>query len=99
MQHSARCCRQGIKERSRGNPSGHSKWADHFAEGTAGTWGVTPSGQIEVTAPPDGRIEIKAARPAGTINEFIGLLAGKTQRTAIIEELTEMTTRPWAGRE
>ena len=38
---------------------------------------------------PDGRGVLKAARPAGTIASFVGLLAGKTQKVATIEEINE----------
>lgn len=60
--------------------------------------GVGPGQQIEISELPGGRIEVKAARPAGTIDGFIGLLAGKTKKVASIEEMNEATARGWAGK-
>jgi len=61
--------------------------------------GVEPGQKIEVSELPGGRIEVKAARPAGTIDSFIGLLAGKTRKVATIEEMNEAAASGWAGRE
>jgi len=58
--------------------------------------GVGPGQKIEINALPGGRIEVKAARPAGTIDGFIGLLAGKTKKVATIEEMNEAAARGWA---
>ena len=59
--------------------------------------GVEPGDKIEVSELPGGRIEVKGARPAGTIDGFIGLLAGKTSKVATIEEMNEAATSGWAG--
>lgn len=48
---------------------------------------------------PDGRGVLKAARPAGTIASFVGLLAGKTQKVATIEEINEAAAQGWAGKQ
>lgn len=61
--------------------------------------GVEPGQKIEISELPGGRIEVKAARPAGTIDNFIGLLAGKTRKVATIEEMNEAAASGWAGRE
>ena len=61
--------------------------------------GVEPGQKIEISQLPGGRIEVKAARPAGTIDGFIGLLAGKTKKVATIEEMNEAAASSWAGRE
>lgn len=60
--------------------------------------GVKPGQKIEANELPGGRIEIKAARPDGSIDDFIGLLAGKTSKVATLEELNEAATKAWAGR-
>lgn len=59
--------------------------------------GVEPGGKIELELLPDGRGLLRAARPAGTIGAFIGLLAGRTENTATIEEINEAAARGWAG--
>ncbi len=44
---------------------------------------------------PDGRSTLKAARPAGTIDGFLGLLAGKTRTIATIEEINDAAAAGW----
>jgi bifunctional DNA-binding transcriptional regulator/antitoxin component of YhaV-PrlF toxin-antitoxin module len=60
--------------------------------------GVRPGGKIELDLLPDGRGMICAARPAGTISGFVGLLAGKTKKVATVEEMNEAAARGWAGK-
>jgi bifunctional DNA-binding transcriptional regulator/antitoxin component of YhaV-PrlF toxin-antitoxin module len=59
--------------------------------------GVKPGGKIELDLLPDGRGMIRAAKPHGTIDDFIGLLAGKTKKVATIEEINEAAAEGWAG--
>ena len=61
--------------------------------------GIRPGEKIELDLLPDGRGILKAARPTGTINGFVGLLAGKTTKVASIEEINEVTAQGWAGKE
>jgi antitoxin PrlF len=61
--------------------------------------GIRPGERIELDKLPDGRIALKAARPAGKIDRFIGLLAGKTGKVASLEEITEAAAAGWAGLE
>lgn len=60
--------------------------------------GIHPGEKIQVEKMPDGRVELKAARPAATIDEFIGLLKGKSRKKATIEEMNEAAAAGWAGR-
>jgi bifunctional DNA-binding transcriptional regulator/antitoxin component of YhaV-PrlF toxin-antitoxin module len=60
--------------------------------------GIKPGGKIELDLLPDGQGIIRAARPAGTIDGFLGLLAGKTKKIATVEEMNEAAARGWAGR-
>jgi bifunctional DNA-binding transcriptional regulator/antitoxin component of YhaV-PrlF toxin-antitoxin module len=60
--------------------------------------GIKPGEKIELDLLPDGRGVIRAARPGGTIDDFIGLLAGKTNKVATIEELNEAAAEGWAGK-
>ena len=59
--------------------------------------GIKPGDKIELDLLPDGRGVLKAARPAGTIKDFVGLLAGRTKKVATIEEINEAAARGWAG--
>lgn len=59
--------------------------------------GIKPGGKIELDLLPDGRGMVRAARPSGTIDDFIGMLAGKTTKVATIEEMNEAAARGWAG--
>lgn len=61
--------------------------------------GIKPGDKIELDLLPDGRGMLKAARPAGTISDFVGLLAGRTTKIATIEEINEATTKGWSGKE
>lgn len=38
-----------------------------------------------------------AQKPTGTIQDFIGILAGKTKKVATIEEMNEAAAQGWAG--
>jgi antitoxin PrlF len=58
--------------------------------------GVAPGQKIEAQELPGGRIEIRAAHPAGDISNFIGLLAGKSKKIATIEEIEEAAASGWA---
>ena len=49
--------------------------------------GVQPGGKIEVHKLPGGKIALTAARPKGTIDKFIGLLAGRTSKIATLAEI------------
>ncbi len=60
--------------------------------------GIRPGDKIELDLLPDGRGVLKAARPDAAIAGFIGLLAGKTQKIATIEEINEAALQGWAGK-
>jgi bifunctional DNA-binding transcriptional regulator/antitoxin component of YhaV-PrlF toxin-antitoxin module len=59
--------------------------------------GVKPGEKIELELLPDRRVSIHTARPKGSIEDFIGFLAGKTKKVATIEEINEAAARGWAG--
>jgi bifunctional DNA-binding transcriptional regulator/antitoxin component of YhaV-PrlF toxin-antitoxin module len=60
--------------------------------------GIKPGEKIELDLLPDGRGLLKAARPAGTIDGFVGLLAGRTKKVATLEEIDEAIVQGWAGK-
>jgi AbrB family looped-hinge helix DNA binding protein len=61
--------------------------------------GIKPGDKIELDLLPDRRGLLRAARPAGSIADFIGRLAGKTARVATLDEINEAATRGWAGQD
>ena len=60
--------------------------------------GIGPGDKIELDLLPGGRGILKAARPAGTIKGFVGLLAGRAKKVATIEEINAATAQGWAGK-
>jgi AbrB family looped-hinge helix DNA binding protein len=60
--------------------------------------GVHPGEKITVNKLPDGRIEVKAARPTGTISDVFGLLKRKGGPSLTIEEMNKIAARGWAGK-
>jgi len=60
--------------------------------------GIKPGEKIELELLPDGRGVIKAARPSGKIEDFFGVLAGRTKKVATIEEMNQAAADGWAGR-
>jgi len=47
---------------------------------------------------PDGRIEVRAARPAGKISDVFNFLKREDGPSLSIEEINEIAARGWAGR-
>ena len=61
--------------------------------------GVHPGEKITVDKLPDGRIEVKAARPVGKISDLFGSLKVKRKgRPLSIEEMNRVIARGWAGK-
>lgn len=61
---------------------------------------VTARGQVTFRKDmlPDGQGVLKAARPEGAIDGFVGLLAGRTTKVASIEEMSEAAAQAWAAK-
>lgn len=60
--------------------------------------GIKPGEKIELDLLPDGRGVLEAARPSGSIKSFVGLLAGRSEKVATIEEINEAAASGWAGK-
>jgi AbrB family looped-hinge helix DNA binding protein len=61
--------------------------------------GVHPGEQITVNKLPDGRIEVRAAKPTGKISDLFGSLKAKRKgRPLSIEKMNEIIARGWAGK-
>jgi len=59
--------------------------------------GIKPGEKIELDLLPGGSAALHAPRPTGSIQDFFGLLKGKTTKVATLEEIEEATQRGWAG--
>jgi AbrB family looped-hinge helix DNA binding protein len=59
--------------------------------------GVHPGEKIAVDKLPDGRIEVKAARPTGKISDAFDFLK-KNGPSLSIEDMNKVAARGWAGR-
>jgi AbrB family looped-hinge helix DNA binding protein len=59
--------------------------------------GIKPGEKIELELLPDGRGVLRATRPSGSIANFVGLLAGKTNKLASIDEINEAAAQGWTG--
>lgn len=60
--------------------------------------GVHPGEKITVNKLPDGRIEVKAARPIGKISDVFGLLRRQGKPSLSIDEMGRIAARGWAGK-
>ncbi len=61
--------------------------------------GIQPGEKIELDLLPDGRGVLRAARQTGAMAGFVGVLAGRTDKVATIEDITAAAARGWAGKE
>jgi AbrB family looped-hinge helix DNA binding protein len=60
--------------------------------------GVHPGEKVSVVRLPDGRIEIKAARPSGQISDVFNFLKRDTGASLSIEEMNRIAADGWAGK-
>jgi hypothetical protein len=61
-------------------------------------WTVTGRGQVTLRKEvlPDATGLFKAAPLDGTIDSFVGLLAGRTTKVATLEEINDTVAQAWA---
>jgi bifunctional DNA-binding transcriptional regulator/antitoxin component of YhaV-PrlF toxin-antitoxin module len=60
--------------------------------------GVQPGDKINVEKLPDGRIEVKAARPKRPISDVFNFLKRENGPSLSIEEINEFAAEGWAGK-
>ena len=60
--------------------------------------GVHPGEKITLDKLPDGRIEVKAARPTGKISDAFGFLKRKDAPSLTVGEINKIAARGWAGK-
>jgi hypothetical protein len=58
--------------------------------------GISPGEKIEWEKQPDGAITLRAARPLGKIDSFVGLLAGRSRNIATPDEMNEAAADGWS---
>jgi bifunctional DNA-binding transcriptional regulator/antitoxin component of YhaV-PrlF toxin-antitoxin module len=58
--------------------------------------GIRPGERIELVKLPGGRVSLKAMRPLGKIDTFLGLLAGNTKKVATLDEINDAAATGWA---
>ncbi len=61
--------------------------------------GIKPGERIDFDKLPGGELRVKAAKPVGTIDGFIGRHASKVKKPLTIEEMNEIAASGWAGEE
>lgn len=59
--------------------------------------GIAPGERISVEKLPRGELRVRAAKPAGSIDDFLGVLAGRSRKIATIDEINEAVAAGWAG--
>jgi len=59
--------------------------------------GIQPGERIDCEKLPCGELRLRSARKTGDIEGFLGLLAGKTQKVATLEEINQAAAAGWAG--
>jgi bifunctional DNA-binding transcriptional regulator/antitoxin component of YhaV-PrlF toxin-antitoxin module len=59
--------------------------------------GIKPGERIELDKLPGGELRVKAAKPVGGIDSFIGRHAGKTAKALTVEEMNDIAASGWAG--
>jgi hypothetical protein len=52
---------------------------------------------VEINLLPDGRVELRAAKKTGSIEDSFGSLYRPGTKTLTIEEINEVTRKGWAG--
>lgn len=60
--------------------------------------GVLPGDKVSIEKLPDGRIEVRAARPTGKISDIFGLLKREGGPALSVEEMNEIAADGWAGK-
>jgi hypothetical protein len=59
---------------------------------------VQPGEKVDVDKLSDGRIEMKAARPTGTISDVFGFLKRPSRSSLSIGDMNRIAARGWAGK-
>ena len=58
--------------------------------------GVNPGDKIELELLPGGRAQLSSNHLTGTLDGFLGLLAGKSKKVATLKEMDDAIAEGWA---
>ena len=58
--------------------------------------GIKPGDKMELDLLPGGKGVLRAAKPVGTMEGFVGLLSGKTTKVASLEEIDQAIAQAWS---
>jgi hypothetical protein len=72
--------------------------AGYAAQGAAAALGVAPGDKVAVEILPGGRAELRAAKPEGSIQKFIGSLQRPGRDPLSIDEISKAAAQGWVGR-
>ncbi len=61
--------------------------------------GLAPGDRVVLELLPGGCCKLQAARAEGSINSFIGMLAGRGKHMATLDEINAATADGWAGKQ
>lgn len=59
--------------------------------------GVAPGQKVEIDFLPNGRLELRAAKPTGSIEDFFGCARQPGTEPLSLEEINEIAAEGWAG--
>ena len=61
--------------------------------------GVTPGERVDFDKLPGGELRVRAARPTGTIDDFLSVLDGKValEKPLSIEDMNRIAAAGWTG--
>jgi AbrB family looped-hinge helix DNA binding protein len=60
--------------------------------------GIRPGDKIAVEALPGGRIELKAARPAGRISDVFDFLKQQNGPSLSVDQMNQIAAEGWSGK-
>ena len=60
--------------------------------------GIEPGEKIELELMPGGKGVLRAAQKSGSVDDFIGSLAGKSKVKLTIAQIKKATERAWTGK-
>ena len=60
--------------------------------------GVQPGDRLDVDRLPDGRIEVRAARPGGRIDDVFGMLHRADMPSLSLADIERIAGEDWAGK-